>query len=127
MNLEQELAVFLEIRGVTGAAVVSCDGDILLDVSRDGFDLGFVRELVATSLATSRMLAELHGGGGARQTMIEYESGPVLLVPVTADPSGPVAVFTLESAATLGQVRFRIRRMLPALAAAVAGQEMPAR
>lgn len=118
MSLRSSLEGMLEVRGVTGAAVVSTDGFIVEGVTGSEMDLGFIGGLVASSLASSNVLAELLGEGEVKQTMIEYENGPVLMTPLDAHGvAGYVAVLTLDSATTLGRVRFQLRRMLPELAA----------
>ncbi|HEX7022304.1 MAG TPA: roadblock/LC7 domain-containing protein [Trueperaceae bacterium] len=121
MNLVGLLNQVLEIRGVTSAAVVSGEGFIVEGVSGNDMDLGFVGGLIASSLASSRVLAGLLGEGEISQTMIEYEGGPVLLTPLDAGAEdGYVAVVTLDSAATLGRARFQLRKLLPEIAQAVA-------
>ncbi len=88
-------------------------------MSSDQFDLEFVGGLIASGLASSRVLAGLLGEGQITQAMIEYETGPVLLTPLHNDPSGHVAVVTLESTTTLGRVRFQLRKLLPDIGKAV--------
>ncbi len=117
MSLATHLQGMLDIRGVTGAAIVSTDGFIVEGVTSGDMDLSFIGGLVASSLASSRVLADLLGEGEIKQTMIEYENGPVLMIPLDShDVAGYVAVLTLDTATTLGRVRFQLRKMLPELA-----------
>lgn len=117
MSLKEHLDGMLEVRGVTGAAVVSTDGFVVEAATRGEADVGFIGGLVASSLASSNVLAELLGEGEVRQTMIEYENGPVLMTPLDSHGvAGYVAVLTLDSVTTLGRVRFQLRKMLPELA-----------
>jgi predicted regulator of Ras-like GTPase activity (Roadblock/LC7/MglB family) len=117
MSLNRQLQQILGVRGVTGAANVDPDGQIIEGVAQDGFDLGFIGNVVASSLASGNLLTELLGEGQGRQMMIEYENGPVLVTPLTDAGAGFVAVLTLDTAATLGRVRLQLRRMLPELIA----------
>lgn len=122
MSLVDLLNQALQIRGVTSAAVVSGEGFIVEGVSSNDMDLGFVGGLIASGLASSRVLASLLGEGEVSQTMIEYEDGPVLLTPLQADSGedGYVAVITLDSTNNLGRARFQLRKLLPEIAQAVA-------
>lgn len=122
MSLVDLLNQALQIRGVTSAAVVSGEGFIVEGVSSNDMDLGFVGGLIASGLASSRVLASLLGEGEVSQTMIEYEDGPVLLTPLQAgnDEDGYVAVITLDSTNNLGRARFQLRKLLPEIAQAVA-------
>lgn len=117
MTLKSRLQQILDIRGVTGAAVVSTDGRIIEGAARDGFDLSFIGSVVASSLASGNILAELLGQSQPKQAMIEYENGPVLLAQLGDAGSGYLAVLTLDTAASLGRARLQLRSLLPELAA----------
>lgn len=122
MNLVDMLNQVLEIKGVTSAAVVSGEGFIVEGVTSSEIDLGFVGGLIASSLASSQVLAGLLGEGEVSQMMIEYENGPVLFTPLKADAAddgGFVAVVTLDSTNTLGRARFQLRKLLPEIGRAI--------
>src|SRR5690625_3794545 len=105
MSLKSHLDSMLEIRGVTGAAIVSADGFIVEGASKSDLDLSLIGGLVASSLASSKVLAELMNEGGIRQTMIEFDKGPVLMTPLDSHGvAGYVAVLILDTATTLGQI-----------------------
>ena len=141
--LEQILA----IRGVTRAALVDGVGETVL-VAPQGLDEGLAAGLITSSLATSRVLADLLGEGDLCQAMIDFENGPILLAPLlpvsatvdamntanVTDDSQPgtatpkptnadthVAVLTLDAASALGRVRLGLRKLLPELARALQG------
>jgi predicted regulator of Ras-like GTPase activity (Roadblock/LC7/MglB family) len=121
MTLVELLNQALQIRGITSAAVVSGEGFIVEGVSKDDMDLSFVGGLIASGLASSRVLAGLMGEGEVSQTMIEYENGPVLLTPLKIGAQGAgdddfVAVVTLDSTQNLGRARFQLRKLLPQIA-----------
>ena len=140
--IQDVLERILEIRGVRSAAVVDGAGETV-HAAPQASDLNMVDNnrvgnrvdgLTVSSLATSRVLADLLGEGELCQTMIDFETGPVLLAPLAPgavradaqpDASGPtgtdayVAVLTLDAASALGRVRLGLRKRLPELARAL--------
>ena len=117
MNLPDLLKQVLDIKGVTSAAVVNDEGFVVESLTEGDKDLGFVGNVIAGSLSSTRMLAELLGDGEVTQTMVEYEDGPVLLVPLSSNnpesTKSHVMVTTLDSINTLGRARFQLRKLLP--------------
>lgn len=120
MNLSELLDQVAAIKGVGSAAVVSGEGFLLEGSSNNAVDLDFVGGLIASGMASSRALASLLGEGDVQQAMIEYDQGPVLLLPLGGDEQGYTVVVTLDDANTLGRVRFHLRRLLPEIAERVA-------
>ena len=121
MNLTTLLSAAISIKGVRSAAVVSSDGLVLEGASRDAQDpqdLGFAGGLLVSALASSRVLAGLLGEGELSQAMLEYETGPVLLIPLSAREDAPVMVATLEATSALGRARMGLRKLLPDIAQA---------
>lgn len=116
MDLTTLLGDVMKLRGIKSAALVSGDG---LVMESAGEDLGFVGGLITSGLASSRVLASFLGDGELSQAMLEYEEGPVLLIPLSAREEAPVLVATLDSSAALGRVRLQLRKLLPAIKAAV--------
>lgn len=119
MSLTELLDQVAAIKGVGSAAVVSGDGFLLEGSSNNDVDLDFIGGLIASGMASSRALASLLGEGGVQQAMIEFEQGPVLLVPLPNGDDGYTMVVTLDNAGTLGRVRFQLRRLLPEIASQV--------
>ena len=119
MSLQDLLEQVIAIDGVNSAAVVSGDGVMVEGAAHNETDLSFVGGLIASGMATSRVLAGFLGEGEVTQTMIEYEHGPVLLVPLGAEDAH-VLVATLASAAVLGRARFQLRKLIPQLSEQVA-------
>lgn len=124
MTLRERLEELVVTRGVRSVAIASLDGFVVETVGRDGADVdevaGLIAGLIAGSLASSRALAELFGDGELRQATIEYERGPVLLVPLAAPAENHVAVMVLDDIADLGRARLALRRTAPDLAEATA-------
>ena len=116
--LNSLLGQVLNIKGITSAAVVNGEGFILEGASEGEKDLSFVGDVIASGLASSHVLADLLGEGSITQTMIEYEDGPVLLIPLKTEKEH-VMVATLESINTLGRARFQLRKLLPEITDAV--------
>jgi predicted regulator of Ras-like GTPase activity (Roadblock/LC7/MglB family) len=122
VGLREVLSQVLEIKGVTSAAVVNHEGLIVESVSDGKVDLGFASGLIASSLASSQVLAGLMGEGKLQQAMIEYDKGPILITPLQrADEAASdyVAVVTLSSTAFLGRAKFQLRKLLPKVSEAV--------
>lgn len=118
MDLTTLLDDVTKLRGVKRAALVSGDGLVMESAPPDE-DLGFVGGLITSGLAASRVLSSFLGDGELSQAMLEYDEGPVLLIPLAAREEAPVLVATLESSAVLGRVRLQLRKLLPEIKAAV--------
>lgn len=118
VSLRAPLERLAATRGVVSAAVASREGFVLDGVSRSDEDQEFVAGLVASGLASSQALADLFGDGALRQATIEYDRGPVLLVPLEGEAADHLVLVVLEDMASLGRVRLQLRRLLPELARA---------
>lgn len=116
MTLRERLEQILATRGVRTVAVASSDGFLIDAVGGGPSDTEFVAGMIASSLASGRALAELFGDGTVTQATIEYERGPVVLLPLPEGADGHVLVAVLEDTAALGRVRLALRRALPELA-----------
>ncbi len=120
------LREILGIRGVASVAVAGADGSLVDGLALGEDALRALQELVPTALASSRALGGLLGDTAVKQTLVEYEMGPVLLAPVDGgaelEPEH-VAVVGLADVADLGRVRFQLKRRLPALAEALGRHE----
>ncbi len=120
--MEQILNEALAVPGVTAAAVVSGDGDLLASATREppGFD--DAGSELAAAYAAARVLAESLGGA-LQQSILEYRGGPVVLAvaphPTEAQQvSVRVLVLRLRSQHDLGRARFELPRLLAGIAAA---------
>lgn len=119
MSLAERLADLIAVRGVRSAAIASLDG-FLIDAAGDVADeADEVAGRVAGALAASRSLAELFGDGELRQATIEFEHGPMLLMPLPAPADGHIVVMVLEDLASLGRARLALGRARQQLADAV--------
>ena len=118
MTLSELLHQVTTIKGVSSAAIVSAEGEMVEHTGASDADAAFIGGLIASSLASSRVLAGLLGEGDVTQTMIEYEQGPVLLMPLGAEDE-PVMMTQLASTSALGRARFQLRKLVPDIARAV--------
>lgn len=120
--MKQVLNEALAVPGVTAAAVVSGDGDLVASATREPPGFEEAGSELAASYAAARVLAESLGGA-LRQTVLEYRGGPVVLAvaPYPADAhqaSVRVLVLRLRSPGDLGRARFELPRLLAGIAAA---------
>ncbi|MEX2502524.1 MAG: roadblock/LC7 domain-containing protein [Trueperaceae bacterium] len=125
MTLQEQLTSLAATRGVRRCAVASQDGFVIdaAEAETGGAERGSAESVagqVAAALAAGQSLADLFGDGELRQATIEYEHGPVVLVPLPAPAEGHVVVAVLDDAASLGRARLALRRSLATLAEAVA-------
>jgi hypothetical protein len=119
VGLPELMNQVLDIKGISSAAVVNGEGFIIEGASKNDKDLSFVGGVIAAGLASSRVLAGLLGEGEISQAMIEYEDGPVLIIPLDKEEEGHVMVATLDSINTLGRARFQLRKLMPDIVQAV--------
>ena len=119
MTLADRLEDLVAVRGVRSAAVTSLDGFVVDAAGAEPSEADDVAGRVAGALAASRALAELFGDGDLEQATIEFERGPVLLVPLPDPASDHVAVVVLDDLAAVGRARLALRRTRQELADAV--------
>lgn len=132
MTRAEVLAELSKLGGVTGAAFVSGDGELLDELPGTTHSLAAVRAALSGYHAASRMLAELLGAEAVCQTALEFGGGAVLLTLLADGPDASLdpaldtslSVVTLSSADDLGRVRFGLRRLLPELLAS-SGETTP--
>ncbi len=102
-----------EVQGVEAWALVGEDGFVLEAYRRPEIEAGdLLGGLGASVLAAARAVAEELGKGPIEEVMVEYEQGPVLMVPTG---KGPVLLVLLDQVASLGRVRMAVKRVLTAL------------
>ena len=111
----------LAIPGVTAAALVSGDGDLIAAATREPPGFENAGSELAASYAAARVLAESLGGP-LRQSVLEYRGGPVVLAVAPHPDDRPpadvrVLVLRLRSTSDLGRARFELPRLLEGIAA----------
>lgn len=100
---------------------MSGEGEIL-ESRAAAHDLTEVSVMLASCLASNRLLTELVGAEVASQTMLSFSSGTLLLTRVASDTALTVVALTTEDEAD--RVRFSLRRLLPQLTGAVDDAEV---
>jgi hypothetical protein len=116
-NLKELLLDLSKVEGITAAVVVSRDGFVIEGVNQnDAMDLDGVGAVISAGMGASEVMgAELHVGNIA-QSMIEFERG-IAVVTVLGE-AGTLAVVA-DLKANLGNVRYQIKKRLPAIQASL--------
>ncbi len=92
-----------KVVGVDLAAVIDMEGTRIESYSRGNLDVDAVCSAATHGLRLSEALGKHTGQGSSRQTLLEYETGTILLEPLNDD-----AMFLVVSAdpASIGRIRF---------------------
>ncbi len=105
----------LKVEGVTAALVVGRDGFVIEAAASAGeeADVDAVGAIAASTLGTSDVMGSELRLGSLGSILIEFEMGPVAVVPV-----GPEAVLAVVGSklANLGRVRIEMKRIRAAVA-----------
>jgi len=118
VSLTEVLAPLSETPGVEAWVLVGEEGFPLEAFSRSGQrELGALAGVASSVLASARAVAEELGRGPLEEVMVEYDLGPVVLLPVRG---GAVLVVLLDAIASLGRVRLALKRLIPELKEALA-------
>ncbi len=100
---------------VMAVALVGEDGFIIESVRKEGAaEIDFVGGAATAAMASSRALADHLQKGEVQEVMVEYEEGPLLMVPVSASGAYTL-VLLLDSVQSLGRVRFQLKKARAAL------------
>ena len=116
--LKQILTEFLDITGVTTAALVGRDGFIIDMAGKASLDRDAIGALGSSSLIFFEMEkgASRLDGGNLRQMMLEYQNGAIILTPVTREEFLMVLTNTTNG---LGHMAYLIATTSPRVAAAL--------
>lgn len=116
-SMKEILDLFVRIDGVTAACLVGRDGFLLESSSRSNIDAEMVAAIAANGFGSSESMGRQLGKGGLNMSMIEYESGPILLSPAGSEG---FVVIVAESNANLGMIRLQLKRQMAELVTSVA-------
>jgi predicted regulator of Ras-like GTPase activity (Roadblock/LC7/MglB family) len=116
-SLKEQLTDLAKVEGITAAVVVSRDGFVIEGVNQSAdMDLDGVGAVISAGMGASEVMgAELRIGNIA-QSMIEFERG-IAVVSVLGD-AGTLAIVA-DLKANLGNVRYQIKKRLPAILASL--------
>ena len=100
---------------VTAVALVGEDGFVIESVRKEGAaDIDFVGGAATAAMASSRALADFLQKGDVKEVMVEYDEGPMLMVPIDAGGAYTL-VMLLDDVQNLGRVRFQLKKARAAL------------
>jgi len=108
-SLNQVLAEFMKVKGVTAVALVGRDGFVIESTSNNDVDMDALGAMVATAVGTAESLGQEFGLGAMEQYLSEFATGKVIMATAVDDI---LAVFTDDSA-IIGGVRFAVKKHLP--------------
>lgn len=120
-ELQDLLASFTRLRGVSAAALVGQDGLVLHSeiAPRDnGIDVEALGALASSGLIPAQELGSETGAGKLRQSILEFEGGVVVIEPVGEQA---LLVVVTDAAANLGLLRLTARRLHPDIESALEG------
>ncbi len=116
-NLKEQLADLAKVEGIIAAVVVSRDGFVIEGVNQNAaMDLDGVGAVISAGMGASEVMGAELGIGNIAQSMIEFERG-IAVVSVLGD-AGTLAIVA-DLKANLGNVRYQIKKRLPAILAAL--------
>ena len=116
-SMKEILDLFVRIDGVTAACLVGRDGFLLESSSRNNIDAEMVAAIAANGFGAAESMGRQLGKGGLNMSMIEYESGPIMLSPAGSEG---FVVIVAESNANLGMIRLQLKRQIAELVTSVA-------
>ena len=106
-EIRELLQAFSDLDGISLAAVVATDGLLIEGLAEPDVDVDAVCAVASNGLVMAEALGREIGKGGAVQTILEYESGLVVLEPLSED----AMVLVLSSHRNhLGRIRFLLKR-----------------
>lgn len=108
-NLEQVLAQFMDVKGVTAVALVGRDGFVIESTSNNDVDMDALGAMVATAVGTAESLGQEFGFGSMDQYLSEFANGKVIMATAVDD----ILVIFTDSSAIIGGVRFAVKKHLP--------------
>ena len=113
-SLRGILEGLMKVDGVTAAMVVGRDGFVIEVTSAEGIDTDAVGAIAASGLTSSEIMGGELRAGPLGSMLIEYEQGPVAVM-----PAGPDAVLAVvgDRRANLGRLRVEMRKLRAAVAA----------
>jgi len=111
MSIMDSLRQIAADDGVMAVALVGEDGFVIESVRKEGAaDIDFVGGAATAAMASSRALADHLQKGEVREVMVEYDEGPLLMVPISAGGSEYTLVMLLDDVQNLGRVRFQLKK-----------------
>lgn len=102
------IEALMEVRGVRHAILVDHRGEVVTSMGLDAIQLKAELALITAGKAVIGSLQSNLQTGDWQELLLDVDGGPILLT-----PHGPQILLTaFDDVASLGRVRFAIRRML---------------
>ena len=112
-TLKEELAELLTVPGIATAVVVSRDGFVIEGVNSGGsLDMEAVGAVVAAGIGATEVIGGELQVGGLALSMIEYETGVIMAIPVGANAALAIVA---DLKANLGNVRYQVKKRAPVI------------
>jgi len=115
-SLKEELDRIATTEGVEMALVAGRDGFIIEYSGGEGSVAEGVGAIASSSLGASEVIGQELGRGALGAAMLEYERGTVMMNRVGVDA---VLLVVLAPDATIGKVRYDVKKIIPELSAAL--------
>jgi len=111
MSVIGSLNQIAEDEGVLAVALVGEDGFVIESVRKDGAaDIDFVGGAATAAMASSKALADHLNKGDVKEVMVEYNEGPLLMIPIKTNNSEYTLVMLLDDVQNLGRIRFQLKK-----------------
>lgn len=111
--IQDVLSELQAVRGVLGSALVAEDGFVVESQKADNApEIDFIGGAASAALASARALSQELDKGEVEEVMVEYQEGPLVMVPLAG---GYLLVVLLDSVQSLGRARFQIKKSVPQL------------
>lgn len=106
-EIRELLQSFRSLEGASLVAVVATDGLLIEGIADPDVDVDAICAVASNGLVMAEALGREIGKGGTAQTVLEYESGLVILEPLSDD----AMVLVVSSHRNhLGRIRFLLKR-----------------
>lgn len=115
-TLRDLLAQFRDLDDVELAAVANTDGLLIESIARSGVDTDAICAVASNGLAMAEALGREINKGGAVQTVLEYDSGLIMLEPISDDA---MLVVMTSARDQLGRLRYMLQANRDHFAAAL--------
>lgn len=107
-GLKELLAELARMQGVAAVCLVGCDGFLIESVLNGKMEAEMVGAIASSGFGASESIGRELGKGRLEMTMLEFESGPVILSPVGSEF---FLVLVASKEASLGMMRMKIRKL----------------
>ncbi len=101
--LKQILGEFLNLEGVSAAAVVGSDGFVIESAVSGKMDIDALGAMTSTGIGTSEAMGKELGMRELNLLLVEPDKGPIIGSPLSKDE---LIAIVAENASNLGRIRY---------------------